>query len=189
MSEATITIRAGENLLCALNRLGLFVHAECGGAGRCDGCFVRVDGERHRACTFTTAGVHQIVRDHPVELRPAILPTREASGRGLGLAVDLGTTTVAAAIIDLESGETLASGVGANLQRVYGEDVLSRLNSGLDSAHRARLSELAVHTVLGVAAGVFEDAGASPLDLREVRLAGNASMTLLFLGRVADPTA
>ncbi len=187
MSEAEITIRGGENLLSALSRRGLFVHAECGGAGRCDGCFVRVGGEKVRACAFTTAGTHQVVRDHPVELRPAILPERPATGRALGLAVDLGTTTVAAAIVDLQTGKTLASGVGANLQRVYGEDVLSRLNSGLDPAHRTRLSELAVHTVLGVAAGAFEEAGVSPLDLREVRLAGNASMTLLFLDR--DPTA
>ena len=187
MSEAKIMIRAGENLLSVLNRQGLFVHAECGGAGRCDGCFVRVDGKKHRACTFTSVGTHRISREHPVELRPAILPERPATGRPLGLAVDLGTTTVATAIVDLTSGKTLASGVGANMQRVYGEDVLSRLNFGMDQAHRKQLSELAVHTVLSVAAGVFEDAGASPKDLAEVRLAGNSSMTLLFLER--DPTA
>jgi uncharacterized 2Fe-2S/4Fe-4S cluster protein (DUF4445 family) len=187
VSEAEVTIRRGESLLSALNRQGLFVHADCGGAGRCNGCFVRVNGRRHRACTFSTAGNWRISRDHPVELRPSILPDRPATGRRLGLAVDLGTTTVGTAIVDLASGRTLASRVTANLQRVYGEDVLSRLNFGLHPEHRVRLAELAVHTILSLTAGVFEDAGASLLDLEEVRLAGNASMTLLLLER--DPIA
>jgi len=187
VSEAEVSIHQGENLLSVLNRLGLFVHAECGGAGRCDGCFVRVNGRRHRACTFITAGTWRISRDHPVELRPAILPERPATGRRLGLAVDLGTTTVGIALVDLETGKTLASGITANQQRVYGEDVLSRLTFGMDPAHRERLAELVVHTVLGLAAGVLEDAGASIFDLASMHLAGNSSMTLLFLER--DPTA
>ncbi len=187
MSEAEVGVRAGESLLSALNRKGLFVHAECGGAGRCDGCFVRVNGKRHRACTFTTTGTYRISRDHPVELRPAILPEHQATGRRLGLAVDLGTTTVGVALVDLETGKNLASGITANEQRVYGQDVLSRLNFGVEPEHRKRLAELAAHTVRGLAAKVIEDAAASTLDLEEVLLAGNSSMTLLLLDR--DPTA
>ena len=72
MRGAEITLRVGESLRSALNRQSLFVQAECGGTGRCDGCFVWVNGTKHRACTFSTAGTHQVVRDHPVELRPAI---------------------------------------------------------------------------------------------------------------------
>ncbi len=187
MSEARLTVRKGETLLLALHREGLFVRALCGGVGRCHGCSVRVDGERRSACEFREPGTYSVVRDHPVTLTPAIFPDRPTENRSLGLAVDLGTTTVGAALVDLPDGAAVSTGLTPNLQRVYGEDVLSRLAFGLEREHRGKLAELAHHTVRGLAAKLFEDSGASLFDLERITLAGNSSMTLLFLDR--DPTS
>lgn len=48
--------------------------------------------------------------------------------RPLGFAVDLGTTKIAAYLVDLATGEDLASAGAPNPQIGYGEDVISRLN-------------------------------------------------------------
>lgn len=54
-------------------------------------------------------------------------PGREASG--LAVAIDLGTTTLAASLVDLESGRVLGTAAGVNHQRTYGADVISRIHA------------------------------------------------------------
>ena len=46
----------------------------------------------------------------------------------LGFAVDIGTTKIAASLINLSSGKILISSGKANPQIIYGEDVISRMN-------------------------------------------------------------
>ncbi len=57
----------------------------------------------------------------------------------LGLAVDLGTTKIAARLVDLASGRTRASAGAPNPQVSYGEDVVSRLNFAMRSPRTRRL--------------------------------------------------
>lgn len=55
--------------------------------------------------------------------------TYETDGeKGLGLAMDIGTTTVAAYLMDMESGRELARTARLNPQRIHGADVITRLN-------------------------------------------------------------
>jgi uncharacterized 2Fe-2S/4Fe-4S cluster protein (DUF4445 family) len=56
----------------------------------------------------------------------------------LGLAVDIGTTKVAAYLIDLESGETLAAAGAMNPQIAYGEDVMARIAYAMAGDAQAR---------------------------------------------------
>ena len=63
--------------------------------------------------------------------------------RPLGLAIDLGSTTVAALLTDLETGEVYAGGAGLNQQTVYGSDVISRLAAATNSAEDAERLRLA----------------------------------------------
>jgi uncharacterized 2Fe-2S/4Fe-4S cluster protein (DUF4445 family) len=61
---------------------------------------------------------------------------------GIGLAVDLGTTKVAAYLVDLTSGRTLAMGGVMNPQIAYGEDIISRIAyAGNEPARRAGLRQ------------------------------------------------
>ena len=55
----------------------------------------------------------------------------------MGLAVDLGTTKIAAYLMDLESGETLASEGAMNPQIAYGEDVIARISYASQSPRQA----------------------------------------------------
>jgi uncharacterized 2Fe-2S/4Fe-4S cluster protein (DUF4445 family) len=67
----------------------------------------------------------------------------------LGLAIDLGTTTVAAFLTCLDNGEVAAGGGGLNQQTVYGSDVISRLAAALDdNQNRKRLHRLALASII-----------------------------------------
>jgi uncharacterized 2Fe-2S/4Fe-4S cluster protein (DUF4445 family) len=107
--------------------------------------------------------------------------------RAYGVAFDIGSTTIAAHLCDLESGEVVASHGLMNPQIRFGEDLMSRvsyvmMNPGgereLTSAVRA-----AVDSLIGEAA---REAGVDRASILEVTVAGNPIMHHLFLG--LDPT-
>ena len=107
--------------------------------------------------------------------------------KAFGMAIDVGSTTIAANLCDLLSGELVASAGLMNPQIRFGEDLMSRvsyamMNPGgalqMTGAVRAALSELA--------ADVARSAGVTPQDILEVTLVGNPIMHHLVLG--IDPT-
>ncbi len=107
----------------------------------------------------------------------------DTSGRLFGLAVDLGTTTVAAELIDLLSGRTIAAATTLNAQARFGADVVSRVTAAhLDPAQAEGLRRAAWETINGLLAGLLERAGAAPQDVYETVLAGNTAMAHLALG-------
>ena len=66
----------------------------------------------------------------------------------LGLAIDLGSTTVAAFLTMLDDGEVAAGGGGLNQQTVFGSDVISRLAAAIDDPENARrLHRLALASI------------------------------------------
>lgn len=100
---------------------------------------------------------------------------------GYGLAVDIGTTTLAAALIALPEGKQLAAATCVNSQRAYGADVLSRIlqaNSGaLSDMKEAVRKDLA--SLIG---GICRDAGIPEDQIREIVIAGNTAMQHIFAG-------
>ncbi len=66
----------------------------------------------------------------------------------LGLAIDLGSTTVAAFLTTLDNGEVVAGSGGLNQQTVYGSDVISRLAAAINNPQNAnRLHRLALASI------------------------------------------
>ncbi len=104
------------------------------------------------------------------------------------LAVDLGTTTVVATLIDLVTGTPAAVASMLNKQQPFGADVITRISATmLDPEALPRLRELAQETLRELVAEVCAEAGVDPRDLYEVALAGNATMTALVLGIDPEP--
>jgi uncharacterized 2Fe-2S/4Fe-4S cluster protein (DUF4445 family) len=95
---------------------------------------------------------------------------------GLGIAIDLGTTTIAAQMIDLESGCVLGVRTALNPQMQAGADVMSRLRAVLMGADLCTM----VRAELG--AMVSELAGARAREVCEVLIVGNTVMHHLFCG-------
>ncbi len=100
-----------------------------------------------------------------------------------GLAVDIGSTTVAGYLCDLRTGEVLATESVMNPQITYGEDLMSRISysiehgDGLNKMHKAiigALNKLATNAANG--------AGLSPRDIHEAVMVGNTTMVAILLG-------
>jgi uncharacterized 2Fe-2S/4Fe-4S cluster protein (DUF4445 family) len=100
----------------------------------------------------------------------------------LGVAVDIGTTTVSAYLVDLQTGAVLAKAAEYNGQIARGEDVISRIiyagkNNGL-----ADLQSLVVQTINTVLERAAGRAGVSLAHVYKMTVAGNSTMIHLLLG-------
>ena len=103
--------------------------------------------------------------------------------RSIGLAVDVGTTSVAAYLCDLETGEVIGYDSMMNPQVPYGEDVMSRItyamshDDGID-----KLRDAIIEGVNTLAARVADAAGFTHEDILELAIVFNTAMHHCFLG-------
>ena len=98
---------------------------------------------------------------------------------GFGMAVDVGTTSVAASLVDLTSGAVVAEAVDLNLQLQYGADIISRIGYAIKEPEGlAKLQRAAVETVNALIARL----GAPPGRIYRVVVAGNSVMLHLLFG-------
>jgi uncharacterized 2Fe-2S/4Fe-4S cluster protein (DUF4445 family) len=103
--------------------------------------------------------------------------------RVYGLAVDVGSTTIAAVLCNLESGEVAAAAGSMNPQIRFGEDLMSRVSYAMMNPGGARQMTEAVREALNtLAAEVAAAAGISVENILEVTLVGNPIMHHLLLG-------
>jgi uncharacterized 2Fe-2S/4Fe-4S cluster protein (DUF4445 family) len=107
--------------------------------------------------------------------------------RALGVALDVGSTTVAGHLCDLHTGEVLASAGAMNPQIRFGEDLMSRvsyvmMNPGGD----VELTRVVRECVDGLVAELCATTDEDPNDVLELAVVGNPIMHHLFLG--LDPT-
>ncbi|MCP4624745.1 MAG: ATP-binding protein [bacterium] len=99
-----------------------------------------------------------------------------------GLAVDLGTTRVVLRLLDPANGQTLAESGFDNPQLAAGPDILTRIHFTESSDGLTRLNDLII-TGLNKAIGeVCQSTQMSPEDIYTLAVAGNTTMTHLFLG-------
>ena len=106
-----------------------------------------------------------------------------AKKRGLAIAIDLGTTTIAAQLIDAASGDVLGVETALNPQAAFGSDVMSRI--------RAALADNDLTTPIRVALGqlVARLARGRASQITQVLLVGNTVMHHLFCSLSVEPLA
>ncbi len=129
-------------LLDLLSRRGVRLLARCGGLGRCQGCRLHCpDGASFPACRVTVREAALKAREFTVpesswmDHRLSAVTAFELCGpeirpvarSGLGLAFDIGTTTLALALWDLDRARCLGIRSASNPQRAYGDDVTTRV--------------------------------------------------------------
>lgn len=156
--DLILEVPKGTLLLDILREQGLQPDAPCGGMGRCGKCRVLVDGAERLACqtrveTDMTVALSK-QRGAQILTETMRVPVKPDGDIGYCLAFDLGTTTVAAYLMDAVSGEILAQASCMNPQSQYGADVISRIQYVLQgggpemsSCIRKALSELTQKTV------------------------------------------
>jgi uncharacterized 2Fe-2S/4Fe-4S cluster protein (DUF4445 family) len=102
---------------------------------------------------------------------------------GLGLAVDIGTTKLAAFLVDLTSGKTLARAGAMNPQIAYGEDVIARIVYANQNADGAQMLQCRlVERLNEMVAELCIHADVHPADIVAAVLVGNTVMHHLLAG-------
>ena len=182
-----IVPRPGETLLDLLRRGGFFVDAPCGGQGRCGKCRVRAagpEGERELlACHTPASSVCSVTLPEEAPAKAACSAETAAPGKRLGAAVDLGTTTVEAALLALPEGRVLARGQRRSALAPYGADVLSRI-AYIDRRPPALalLGRLSRRQVQDMLEALLHQCDAQWPQVEAVSLAGNTVMQHIFRG-------
>jgi len=110
------------------------------------------------------------------EIRPGHL-----GPRAFGLAVDIGTTTVAVQLVDLSDGRVLGTATTYNLQIRRGADIITRMEYARTPERLAELRGMVLETVNGLVREVSAGAGVGPEAIRAAFLAGNTTMMHLLL--------
>ncbi len=112
----------------------------------------------------------------------------DTTERSVGVAIDLGTTTVVATLLDLATGTPLAVASMLNQQQPFGADVITRISATMmDPAALERLRDLARQTLQDLIGEVCDEAGVPLTEVLEIAVAGNATMTALLLGIDPEP--
>lgn len=107
--------------------------------------------------------------------------------RVFGIAVDVGTTTVAGHLCALDNGDVMASSGLMNPQIRYGEDLMSRISYLQQNENEAPNLTAAIQTALAdLVDAVCKEAEISPADVVEMTIVGNPTMHHLVMG--IDPT-
>ena len=200
-----LKVAAGTALQDVLFEQG--VEFPCGGRGRCKGCRVRVlqgclEASAEETKVLTAAELaggwrlacrHSIDGDLELELAQWEMPILSDSSTfafapqtGLGVAVDLGTTTIAAQLLDLKTGNVLAARTALNAQARHGDDVISRVEFAVRGG-QTELERL-IREQIG---RMIENLLASMPEQKPARivLVGNTVMHHLFCGIDVTPLA
>ncbi len=208
--DKTIKADEGESLITALASSGILLRSDCGGKGRCGKCRVRIRDRETGHARSALACRTPVETDLRVEipdasrLAPEVLQKdRLAPADGVrlplvrtplpadhdcGLAVDLGTTTIAVYLCDLVQGGVAASASVKNPQALFGADVMSRITAVSERPERLNpLRQLAVEAVEQTAGVLCRTAGTDPERIRQMTVVGNPTMIHLFIGRNPAP--
>ena len=189
----------------------LFAHGvefPCGGRGRCKGCKIKVlegslpitaedeqklspaelaEGWR-LACRARAEGN---LRIELAQWEAAILADDSAFAftpqPGLGIAVDLGTTTIVAQLVDLQTGHVLAVRTALNAQARYGADIMSRVEFAVARSRQGKLERLAREQIGRLAEGLMAAGERNRREVKSVVVVGNTVMHHLFSGISLEP--
>ncbi|MDO4275729.1 MAG: corrinoid activation/regeneration protein AcsV [Eubacteriales bacterium] len=105
-----------------------------------------------------------------------------------GLAVDIGTTTVSAVLINMENGQILAKGSAGNGQIRFGADVINRIIESQKPGGRKKLQEAVIsETINPMIKEMCKSANIPKSQIYRMCVAGNTTMNHLFAGINADP--
>ena len=185
---------AGEILSEYLASRGCYVPAACGGRGTCGKCKVRV-----------LSGAFENIRNGEVLACKAVCPegggSIEAESSGYintektihcgaenetdkyGIALDIGTTTLVAALVDIRSGEIIKQVSELNPQQSFGADVISRISKCTEGKLEL-LHEVLISGIKQLTDRLFESCEINPTHgcvSETMVVAGNTTMLHIFL--------
>lgn len=175
-----LSAEPGQRLSEVLIKHGKKIEQPCGGRGTCGKCKVLLDGIEQRACQYV------LQSDVAVELMEQghIVSETGAQENGsmterMSFVLDIGTTTLALALVSLDEQRIIKARTASNPQRVYGADIITRIDfcrrHGVEGLQKILLTELKQMLTC------FQTDR-----LLDMYVAGNAAMLHIFYG--VDPS-
>lgn len=111
----------------------------------------------------------------------------DTTSKKFGLSFDIGTTTLAGYLVDLNDGSTLKALSASNSQRIFGADIISRINFASDLKGLKKLQKAVVKDIESIIERLVSDSEVSRANIYSGVFVGNAAMHHLFLG--IDPSS
>ena len=122
-----------------------------------------------------------LLQDAGADYVIAVEPGRHAEP-SLGVAIDVGTTTIAVQMVSLATGRPAATRIDYNAQISCGLDVISRIHYARDAKRREELRIRVLGTVNNLIRKVAQSQGVRPDEIIAAVVAGNTTMMHLLLG-------
>lgn len=215
-SGLRISVNDTISVLDAARMLGLHVSSECGGRGTCGKCQVVMQptpkptkadlshlSEEDIGQGVRLACEHFVNKDTRVIVKQATAKTKillegvsratewdvdEGYSEGKGIAVDLGTTTIVAYLMNLADGVQIGQAAMLNPQIVYGEDVMSRITYATrEDKGSLTLKEVVLTSFDDLVRALSESTGVSIDNIVRMSVVGNPAMHHLLLGLDVGP--
>ena len=197
-----ISIHSGATLIEAAGRAGIILNSVCGGTGTCRKCLVKLqpEGREVLACQHHVESdlaitiplesrfFEQKILKHgiaaQIEVRPDVYRKHragDAKKKVFGIAVDVGTTTVVAKLLDMTDGRALATAAVLNPQTQFGDDVISRITYGQSDANLTELHQTIIDCINQLTAQLRKNARIEAADIYEMCVVGNTTMNHILL--------
>ena len=200
--NSILFVPTGTTVKDAAIQAGLLIDFPCGGQGQCGKCTVTIKESSCLACQT------KITEDTVVVIPENINPDRKKSlafirqekysfdpiikkpAPHYGLALDIGTTSVAGSLTDLTDGTDLVTVSEENRQAVYGADLISRIGSSL--RHQEGLNQLQgkiIEVINRIVGQLVKETSIDQKNINDVTIVGNTVMQHLLLGARVESLA
>ena len=197
-----ISIHPGATVMEAAGQAGIILNTFCGGIGTCKKCLIKIEpsGQEVLACQYHITSdltvtipdesrfFEQKILEHgidtEIEATAAIYEKylgKASADKIFGIAVDIGTTSVVAKLINMTDGQCLATEATLNPQSRYGDDVISRIAYAHDQDKLSELHRVIIDCVNDLAAKLCKKMSVDTKFICEMCVVGNTTMNHIFL--------
>ena len=199
---STVYVLPGTKIIEAAAIAGIIIDTPCGGEGTCSKCKVKILQPQQKqgdclSCRQEIAedtvievpqdslllGLDKIVVDSNIVQE--IIPDKrcEKVGKCYGIAVDIGTTTIAASLVNLKDGAEIAITGSINPQISFGDDVISRIKHAASGQKAlAEMQKAVVRQINAMIENLCGQGTVNKNDIYEITIAGNTTMEHLVCG-------
>lgn len=185
--------KEGETLMEILQHAGIYLNAVCGGRGTCGKCKVRITeglepGDYlacktipNQECTVLLTdedGFVVVTDSENSEVGKSKKPPIDFGAGRYGIGTDIGTTTIAMQLVELDSETVVDTYTAINRQRAYGADVISRIQASNDG----KKEQLKQSILDDLETGIRELLARNPVTVETMGISGNTTMIHLLMG-------
>lgn len=205
--DRKITARDGKSLMEAFVEASIFLRTDCGGRGTCGKCRVNKINDIGKSESITSCNCkvtenlkieipeESLLSSHssgkaPISFPPSFVNRKKQQSREktYGIAVDLGTTTIAVYLCDRFKREVLRSMAFKNPQCLYGADVMSRIGAiGESKSVLRRLQKIAVNAIEWAIHEMLILQSLKKEDISQIVAVGNPTMIHILSGVNPQP--